>query len=399
MSQPKILILEDHPLAQQALATLLKSLGHTNIFAAANYDGIIQLVEQEQKFDILICTITAPQAPELKLLREINKHGNIESVLLINEASAEISVAVRQFAQLCGHTILDELRRPFSKSDLQIALRKFPTKQKANTQTTTFEMPAAKDIARAAHKKQFIPYFQPKVNLQTMEVVGAEILMRWNHPSLGILGPAYFIDIAKRFGHLEAMTLSILEQAMHFIATQNLSDNFKLAVNIDASHLSKPDFHKKLEHLLNINNFSAEKIILEITETAPFKSPADCLANLIKIRMLGFGVSVDDFGAGLSSLQRICEVPCTEIKLDMSFIKNLAHNGRNRSAVASMVKLSQEWGVQLVAEGIETEEQLHLLQDLNCRIGQGYFFSPPLSGRNVVKWIIQHEKNLLAKAN
>lgn len=399
MSRPKILILEDHPLAQQALATLLKSLGHTNIFAAANYEDLIQLVKQEQQFDVLICTITAPNAPELKLLRQINKYGNIESVLLINETSSEISAAIRQFVELCGHTLLDELRRPFTKNDLQIALSKSLTKRKINPTAATIETPAAKEIARAAHKKQFIPYFQPKVNLQTMEIVGAEILMRWNHPTLGIIGPAQFIDIAKRFGNLETMTLSILEQAIRFIETQSLSKKFKLAINIDATQLSKPEFHKKLEHILDIYDASAENIILEITETGTFKSPIECLANLIKVRMLGFGVSIDDFGAGLSSLQRTCELPCTEIKLDMSFIKNLTHNKRTRAAVASMIKLSQEWGVQLVAEGIETEDQLSLLRDLNCDTGQGYLFSPPLSGQNLMKWITQHEKKLLAKAN
>ncbi len=399
MSRPKILILEDHPLAQQALAILLKSLGHLNTFVAANHDEIIQLVKQEQEFDILICTITSPGAYELKLLREISTHGTIKSVLLINETSSDLSAAIRQYVHLCGHRILAELRKPFSKNDLQIALTEPLIKQKINPAAPTIETPAAKEIARAVHKKQFIPYFQPKVNLQTMEVVGAEILMRWNHPTLGILGPAQFIDIAKRFGNLEAMTLSVLEQAIHFIESKKFSRNFKLAVNIDAVQLSKPDFHKKLEHMLGMYDISADTIILEITETGTFKSPIECLANLIKVRMLGLGVSIDDFGAGLSSLQRICELPCTEIKLDMSFIKNLAHNKRTRSAVSGMVKLSQEWGVQLVAEGIETEEQLHLLRDLNCDTGQGYIFSPPLSGKNFLRWVTQHEKKLLAKAN
>ncbi len=399
MSRPKILISEDHTLAQQALVTLLKSLGHTDIFIAEGYEDALQLVKQENKFDILICTITCPDAQELNLLRDIRKFGKINSIILINETTPDIQMATRQFAQLCGHTILAELRKPFSKSELQASLSNFSANQPLVHNAKVFETLQPKAIARATLKNQFIPYFQPKINIQTMEVVGAEILMRWNHPNLGILGPDKFIDIAKRFGHLEMMTTSILDQAMAFIAKQNLSENFKLAVNIDAAQLSKPDFDKKISNLLNSHDVKAENIILEITETGILRSPLECITNLIKVRLLGCGVSIDDFGTGLSSLQRVCELPCTEIKLDMSFVKNIEHSSRNRSAVASMIKLSEEIDVQLVAEGIESVEQLRILENMNCTIGQGYFFSPPLSGQNLVKWMKQHEKCLVAKAN
>ncbi len=399
MSQPKILISEDHSLAQQAMAATLRSLGYTQVFTAADTEEAIELILQEGGFDILICTISAPSATGLALLRDLKKHGRVHSLLLITETPSDLKTATRDFASHCGYSILGELSKPFSKMEIQAALSNYRATQRSIASQATTDPIPAKAVSNAARKKQFIPYYQPKVNIQTMEVVGAEILMRWNHPSLGILGPNSFMDVAKRFGHIDTMTLNILEQALDFVKKQDLEENFKLAVNIDATQICNPDFHKKINVLLSARKFRASNLILEITECSALRSPADCMLNLIQLRLLGCEISIDDFGAGLSSLQRVCELPCTEVKLDMSFTKSLPYNRRTQVAVAHMAKFSEEINVQLVAEGIETEEQLQALQKMNCHIGQGYLFSPPVNAKNLLKWLKHYKTANTLKKN
>ncbi|MNR28440.1 Oxygen sensor protein DosP [compost metagenome] len=122
------------------------------------------------------------------------------------------------------------------------------------------------------------------------------------------------------------------------------------------------------------------------------QAPITSIENLVRLRLLGCGVSIDDFGAGFSSLQRVCEMPCSELKLDMSFIRSMTHNPRSLVAVDSLLRLSDNLGIQLVAEGIETHEQLTLLQRLGCQIGQGYVFAHPLPGSEFMDWLHQHKQ-------
>ncbi|MEN0107008.1 MAG: EAL domain-containing protein, partial [Pseudomonas sp.] len=334
MSQPKILISENSVLAQQAMTAILKSLGYTQLFIATNADEATNLLIQESEFDILICTITTPLVPELNLLRQLNKHGRIHSVVLVTDAPEDLKTAIKQFTQHCGYSLLGDLGKPFTKAEIQAILGSYPGMPTDTSKKSDPISIIAKDVAYAVAQEQFIPFYQPKVNLQTLEVVGAEILMRWNHPQLGILAPYAFIDIAKRFSHLATITNSVLEQAIDFANAHNFGEHFKLSINIDATQICYPSLYNEISALLERKRFRAENLIIEITECGALKSPAECLSNLIHLRLLGCEISVDDFGAGFSSLQRVCELPCTELKLDMSFVRNLRQNRRTRTAVA-----------------------------------------------------------------
>jgi EAL domain-containing protein (putative c-di-GMP-specific phosphodiesterase class I) len=393
MSQPKILISEDHSLTRQALVASLNSLGFHNIITAANNEKALQVIFLEKEIDILICSLPTSNSQKLIFLRHASQYGHINSILLISDISPSLTRAIGQFAKYSGYELLGILRKPLNRADLKSALSAY--KPKHTTSPTFFlaEMPSADDIADSLHKSEFVPYYQPKLDLDTGQVVGAEILMRWNHPQLGLLGPAAFIEVARHFGHLDAMTLEVLTQAIKFIATQNFGSDFKIAVNIDPEQLSNPTLHEKIAALLFNENANPSNLIIEITETGLLESPANAMENLVRLRMLGCGVSIDDFGAGLSSLQRICELPCTEIKMDMSFSKALMRNERNASAIEAMVHFSDAIGVQLVIEGIETGEQLTALQKLKCHIGQGYFISAPIPGDKLAVWIESQDSN------
>jgi EAL domain-containing protein (putative c-di-GMP-specific phosphodiesterase class I) len=399
MTSPTILIYEDHFLSQHLLAASLKSLGFQNVLIANSHADAIERVKAEKEITVLICTVTSADMRELNFLREARECGNIDSLLLISDASPDIHVALAQLARHAGYRLLGILRRPYSKADLHTAIAGYRSKRTLGPSMPLFEMPSADNIGRAACNGEFVPYYQPKLDLCTLEVVGAELLMRWQHPELGLLGPAAFIEVAKHFNHLDTMTFSVLEQALNFIGTQQLGDRFKLSVNIDAAQLKDLSLHKRIRNLLTAQKFRPANLVIEITETGFLEFPEACLENLIHLRMLGCEVSIDDFGTGLSSLQRVCELPCTEIKLDMSFTKALLKNNRSVAAVEHMVKFSNDIGVQLVAEGIETEEQLNMLQKLKCPIGQGYLFSAPVCGEKLMQWMAERKTGRLLKTN
>ncbi|MGY4532643.1 EAL domain-containing protein (putative c-di-GMP-specific phosphodiesterase class I)/CheY-like chemotaxis protein [Pseudomonas sp. TE3786] len=399
MSQPNILIAECPFLSQQMLAASLKSLGYQKLLIATNNDETIELVKSEKEISILICPLTSPTMQELSVIHEAHHFGRIDAIILISDTNLDIRLALAQLSRHAGFQLLGILRRQFSKNDLQTALANYSPKHPLRVDIPLIEMPSSNCIEKAVQNGELVPFYQPQLNLKTMKVVGAEILMRWHHPELGLIGPAAFLEIATHFDQLSTMTLSILEQALNFIRSQSFAEDFKLSINIDAAQLKDPSLHKHIAQLTATAKFNPANLIVEITETGMLEAPAVCLENLIHLRMLGCGISIDDFGTGFSSLQRICELPCTEIKLDMSFTNALLTNHRSVAAVDTMTKFSNTIGVQLVAEGIETKEQLQLLQGLGCHIGQGYLFSPPISAEQLKLWIAQRKPEHLLKTS
>ena len=271
MSQTKILISDIHPLARQALITTLNALGYNNVYAAPNKKTVTDISNIEKDFDILFFSISAQPADDVHFLRTLNAYGNIKNIVVISDAPPDIQAAIHSLARAFGINVLGQLRKKHTKSDVHDVLaRCAPTLEFQKTPHTYPDLPA-KAIAYAVQHDQFIPFYQPKIDLQTMKVVGAELLMRWDHPDLGIISPFRFIDIAKRFGHLDTMTFAILRKALPFLRTQSLDKDFKLSINIDASQLGKPDFAMKLIGMLESCSVSPEALIIEITETGLLK--------------------------------------------------------------------------------------------------------------------------------
>jgi EAL domain-containing protein (putative c-di-GMP-specific phosphodiesterase class I)/CheY-like chemotaxis protein len=392
MNSTKILILEDHPLTRQMLTLSLQALGYGNIHSAESGEQALVILTAEKYFDVLICDIQMPGIDGLTFLREASEVGRIDALVLSSDMAHDLRLAIQQLARLSGYQVLGDLAKPFSRAELKQLLLSYCPSTPSRANYSVEEMPSANEIQQGLLAGEFVPFFQPKLNLQTLEVVGVEALVRWQHPQLGLLSPALFLTVVQNFGFLNAMTLSIARQALSFLREQQLIDEITLSVNLEAEQLGMSGLVEAVRTLLNEERMPARCLILELTETGLLQAPLTSIENLVRLRLLGCGISIDDFGAGFSSLQRICEMPCSELKLDASFTSSIAHNPRSLAAVDSLLRLADNLDIKLVAEGIETPEQLSLLQSLNCPVGQGYLFSRPLAGTDFAAWLHQHKK-------
>lgn len=397
MSELKILLLESHLPSQKLLVEMLGTLNQNNVIIASNSIEDKVLIECEHFFDVLICGFSAEHSHELSFIRQANDLGRIHSLIIVSDAEQSIRQAIQKLAQLWGHHVTGTLSYPVCKSKLKAALAS-PGKRTSLATPFLIEVFPANEIESGIRNSQFTPYYQPKFDIGTMKIIGAEVLARWQHPTLGVITPAAFLETARHFDYLDEMMLDILKKSLGFLNAGKISEDFGLSINVDPVQLRNPDFHKHFKGTLADENISPNRITVEITEEGVIGSPANCLENLINLRLLGCGISIDDFGAGLSSLQRICELPCTEIKLDMSFARNLTSNEKSKAAIQNMVSLSNHIGTQLVVEGIEQEEQIILLRQLNCHVGQGYFFSPPIPGEKLSLLLARQSEQNLAEA-
>ena len=230
--------------------------------------------------------------------------------------------------------------------------------------------------------------FQPKINLQTGHVVGAEALVRWQHPTKGPIAPADFIPIAEEQDRIDKLSLHVLKlglKALEQIRADGLS--LKIAVNISARLLSNAEFIDNMMIMLNRCPVTRHSLILEITETATLHEKIDCARVLRSIISMGIDVSIDDYGTGNANLSYLGSIPSNEVKIDRSFITHIDTNITNQILVTSTIEMAHQLDRRVVAEGIEREEELAILKAMRCDQAQGYLIGKPMPLNDLIKTI------------
>jgi diguanylate cyclase (GGDEF)-like protein len=235
------------------------------------------------------------------------------------------------------------------------------------------------DLRRALDRDELVLYYQPKVSVSTGELVGAEALVRWQHPQHGLVFPDDFIPLAERTGLINPLTRYVLNAAMaQARAWLDAGRPLPIAVNLSARNLHDEDFAKLVGELLELHEVPPNLLKLEVTESAIMVDPVRARKTMEQLSALGFPLSIDDFGAGYTSLSQLTSMPISEIKIDRSFVMLMSQDPSSALIVSSVVELGHNLGMTLVAEGVETEDVLHELVDLGCDVAQGYHLSRPI---------------------
>ncbi len=250
-----------------------------------------------------------------------------------------------------------------------------------------------KDIETAIRDNQFELYFQAKIDLKTMKVSGAEALIRWNHPRHGLIPPHNFIPLSEQSGQIQIITSWVVKSAIQHLSEILENDpEFNLSINVSVNNLSSPDLVYLLQDSLSIWNVPAQQLTIEVTETAIMSDQKSSLEQLEKIRELGVNISIDDFGTGYSSLAYFKHIPTTEIKIDRSFIENILVDSQDRNIVALIIFLAKQFGLKVVAEGVESKVSVNEICNLRCDYAQGFYFSQPLPYNDFITWMSRFSK-------
>lgn len=237
------------------------------------------------------------------------------------------------------------------------------------------------DLQHGIAADEFIYHYQPKIDLQTDEIVGAEALLRWQHGLFGLQSPDTFIRLAENTGLILDIGAQGFRRVAAFAARVNASRQrpLRFAINVSAIELTHRDMVSFISEILEETGADPSWLTLELTERLIATNSPDMLTIFQRVRELGVGLSIDDFGTEYSSLRYLERFPVTEVKIDRSFISNLHHDAVKRIIVGAVIKLGAELDIDIVAEGIEQEGEREILRSMNCNLGQGYLFSPPLS--------------------
>jgi len=245
------------------------------------------------------------------------------------------------------------------------------------------------ELRTAIVQDQLRLHYQPKLDLRTGKVIGAEALVRWNHPVRGLIFPDTFIPLAERTGLINPLTTWVLRSALQWGLELDVAGApMELSVNISARNLYESTFCSEVLALLTQTGFPVERLTLEITETAIMADPLRAKAVLQRLHDAGLHLSMDDFGIGQSSLTYLKDLPFTKMKIDKSFVMGF-DQPRNVAIVRSAIDLARNMSLLVTAEGIEDEPTYLALRELGCDLGQGYFFSKPLPGADFMPWLHQ----------
>jgi len=246
------------------------------------------------------------------------------------------------------------------------------------------------ELRQAIDKNQLGLVYQPKFDLRSETISSFEVLARWHHPDHGLIPPDEFVPQAEESGNIVPFTCWTLERTIERLATlREKGLAFKLAVNLSPRSLHSKEILAFAKTLLATSNVPAPSITLELTETAVMLDPAGAMAQLEQLHALGLRLSIDDFGTGYSSLSLLRRLPLDEIKIDKSFIENMTINPQDRVIVSSTIDLAHNLGLEVVAEGVETEAQMAALNDLDCDMVQGFLIAEPIDGQKLSSWLQQ----------
>jgi diguanylate cyclase (GGDEF)-like protein len=260
--------------------------------------------------------------------------------------------------------------------------------------------PAARDqlsllgeLRHAVEHDELRLFFQPKVELRTGRVTGAEVLLRWQHPTRGLLGPADFIPFAEQTGFIRRLTRWTLDHAMAQGALwQRAGKALGLAVNISVEDIGDVRLDARVASMLTRHQLPPALLTLELTESGFIEDPTQALRVLDAIAAMGVSLSIDDFGTGYSSLSHLARMPVHEVKIDRSFVQGLESDPEFAPVVRSAIDMGHGLGLKVVAEGIETEEAAVRLRDLGCDVAQGYFYAKPMPLAAFESWLEGKER-------
>ncbi len=384
----KILLVDDDPFALKLLTRQLANLGFTDVAQCARaQDALIRLEEKGTDFGLVFCDLQMPEMDGVEFVRQLVHIGYLGALALVSGEDERILQTAEKLARAHRLDVLGALHKPVVPQDLQELLaqhaRHAAGKPRAVSRTYT-----PQQLRLAIDSGQLINHYQPKVALASGALVGVETLVRWQHPDDGLIYPDQFIGIAEEHDMIDDLTRTVLGAALRQAGVWHANGlPLQVAVNISMDNLNALDFPDMVEREAAAAGMPLTHLVLEVTESRLMKDPLSPLDILTRLRLKHIGLSIDDFGTGHSSLAQLRDIPFTELKIDRSFVHGASRNAYLQAILEANLGMARQMGMKTVAEGVEEEEDWHLLRAYGCDVAQGYLVAKPMAAAELPGWL------------
>ena len=388
----RVMIVEDQPVQRQITVRMLKSMGLDKILEADNgQSALAQLAQLSEPLDVIICDLHMPGMDGVEFIRHLGSRNLVSSLILASGMEAALVGSVEAMARVQGLEVLGTLQKPLHYEKFVEILGRYIPHAHA-TQSALREAFTREALQEAITQRRIIAYFQPKIRVSNGAFAGAEVLARWDHPQYGMVEPAAFIPCAEQSDLIGPLTWIMLERTMEqSLIWHKAGHRWPLSVNLSLNHLEQATVADRIGQMADDYDIPPEDIVLEVTESLAAVNLAPVLGNLARLRMKGFGVAIDDYGTGYSSLAQLSRIPFTELKIDRSFVNGASTRTTLRAILGSSIELARQLKLDSVAEGVETQADLYLLKELGCDLAQGFLVAEPMPAAELEKWIEKRE--------
>jgi diguanylate cyclase (GGDEF)-like protein len=373
-------VLDDEPQIATVVGKVLSSCGvEPRQFTAA--EPFLAALEEAPP-DLIVLDLALGQSDAVEIIRDLEILKYRGEVLLISGRDAATLAEIAQIGERHGLQMLEPLRKPFRAADLKRRLAAPPVGARVATASRADEAArsgrAAVSLTEALHNDWLEVWYQPKIDLRSLQVCGAEALVRARHPVNGLITPAHFLPPAGDPAY-EPLSRFVIARTMtdwQRFADQGL--HLRLSVNVPASVMHAQNFIPMLRSLLPAHP-AFPGLILEITEDEVIRDPKWARETATQLKLYNVGISIDDFGSAYASLSRLSDLPVVEVKIDRSFVAGCSADRLKQGLCQTVVDLAHRFGATACAEGVETREDLHALMAMQCDSAQGFLFAKPMS--------------------
>lgn len=383
------LVAEADAAQRRTLVELLGQLGASRVTDVP--DGHLALQRLEAgigpRVDVAIVDLALPGMDGLELLRNLGGLPSGPRLIVTGAQPANLLFSVETLALAFGVDLLGTIAKPVTAVKLKPLLDNYTPAVRLE------DRPAAprfsfQDIGIGLQKRQFEPFFQPKIELATGQVKGLEAFARWRHPEHGVLGPASFIDALEQNNRVDFLDWSMIElsaERCRWLQDQGIP--VPISLNLAPETLAHPAFVRQITACIGRHGIMPEYLTFEMPESSVLNTDPNFIERLVRLRMMGFGLAIDDYGTGRSNLQLLARIPFTELKIDRSFVDGASKRRPLGTVLRSCLGLAHSLERMSVAVGVETRQDWDFLQNLGCTYAQGYHIANPMEAAAFPGWL------------
>lgn len=393
-AQTRVYLVDDDPVQTAILTAYFSSLGFcpAGEYASAipALAAITEAMRQDEARHLVVTDLKMDGMDGIAFIRKLAEAGYRGQIAIISASPTALIEGAARLARMHGLEVAGTCRKPLTKEALDKAfLTRLPSRQMTTGNGLKAFGPEA--VAEGLSAGQFIPFYQPKLNLADGLICGAEALARWDHPEHGILSPGLFMRAIEENGLSTRLTFRLLDRILADLAEwQAAGVRTRVSLNITAAELALLDLPDRLVERLAANGAKPDQLIIEVTENAIVEFNTTSLEVLARLRLAGFEVAVDDFGTGYSNIQSIRDFPYSELKIDQSFVRGVGSDPFMQESVTSSIALGRQMNMRLIAEGVENRADLEFLRKRGIDEIQGYYFAKPMSARDFLALQLRH---------
>jgi EAL domain-containing protein (putative c-di-GMP-specific phosphodiesterase class I) len=383
------LVAEADPVQRRALIEALAQVGATRVTDVPDGPMALRTLQASftPKVDVAVIDLDLGGMDGLELLRAIAGLKSGVRLIVVGAQPASVLFSVESLAQAHGVDLLGTIAKPVTSTKLRGLLDNYQAPRPAPAAAPGPSFSFA-EVGVGLQKRQFEPFFQPKIELATGQVKGLETFARWRHPEHGVLGPTAFIGALEQNNRVDFLDWTMLEMSVE--RCRRYHDQgipISISLNLAPETLAHPNFIRQVQSTMQRHGVLPDYLTFEMTEKAILSFDADFIERLVRLRMMGFGLAIDDYGTGRSNLQILARIPFSELKIDRSFVDGASKKRPLGTVLKSCLGLTHSLDRMSVAVGVETRQDWDFLQGLGCTYAQGYHIANPMAADEFPRWL------------